>query len=91
MIAPRGRGPRSEGKFFFFSSQSRTLDIFFERPEAIATEIDLTDEGIIVVQTSEDPEMVTALAMSMRKKSPTWARTGGGGMQAVHEKMMQGG
>ncbi|MCL1627384.1 MULTISPECIES: hypothetical protein [Roseinatronobacter] len=67
--------------------QSRTLDIFFERPEVLATEIDLTDEGIIVVQTSEDPEMVTALHVHAQEVTDMAER----GMQAVHEKMMQGG
>ena len=67
--------------------QSRTLDIFFERPEAIATEIELTDEGIVIVQTSDDPELVSALQVHAGEVSDMAAR----GMQAVHEKMMQGG
>ena len=41
--------------------QSRTLDIFFERGDDIETEIELTDEGIVVIQTSEDPELIAAL------------------------------
>lgn len=67
--------------------QSRTLDIFFERPEAISTDIELTEAGIVVVQTSDDPEMVTALHVHAAEVSDMAAR----GMQAVHEKMMQGG
>lgn len=67
--------------------QSRTLDIFFARPEAIVTEIDLTDAGIVVVQTSDDPEMIAALHVHAGEVSDMAAR----GMQAVHEKMMQGG
>jgi hypothetical protein len=67
--------------------QSKTLDIFFQRPDAIATQIDLTEEGIVVVQTSDDPEMVTALHVHAGEVSDMAAR----GMQAIHEKMMQGG
>lgn len=64
--------------------QSPTLDIFFERPEAITTEIELTDAGIVVVQTSDDPEMVAALHTHAAEVSDMAAR----GMQAVHEMMM---
>ncbi|WP_227426435.1 hypothetical protein [Roseibaca sp. Y0-43] len=67
--------------------QSPTLDIFFARPEAISTEIELTDAGIVVTQTSDDPEMVAALHTHADEVSDMAAR----GMQAVHEKMMQGG
>lgn len=67
--------------------QSRTLDIFFERPEAITTEIEMTDAGIVVVQTSDDPELVAALHVHAGEVSDMAAR----GMQAVHEKIMQGG
>ncbi|MBN2761040.1 MAG: hypothetical protein JXQ79_11095 [Rhodobacteraceae bacterium] len=67
--------------------QSKTLDIFFQRPDAIATQIDLTDEGIVEVQTSDDPDMVTALHVHAEEVSDMAAR----GMQAVHEKMMQSG
>lgn len=67
--------------------QSRTLDIFFERPDVIETEIEMTEAGIVVVQTSEDPEMVAALHVHADEVSDMAAR----GMQAVHEKMMQGG
>lgn len=64
--------------------QSPTLDIFFERPEAITTEIEMTDEGIVVVQTSDDPEVVVALHTHAAEVSDMAAR----GMQAVHEMMM---
>ncbi|MCB1517447.1 MAG: hypothetical protein KDJ19_07530 [Hyphomicrobiaceae bacterium] len=65
--------------------QSPTLDIFFERGAAIKTEIDVTDEGIVVVQTSDDPEMVEALHTHAAEVSAMADR----GMQAVHEMMMQ--
>jgi len=64
--------------------QSPTLDVFFERPEGIETSIDVTDEGIVVVQTSDDPELVAALHTHAGEVSDMAAR----GMQAVHEMMM---
>lgn len=67
--------------------QSRTLDIFFERGADIETEIELTDEGIVVTQTSEDPELVAALQKHAAEVTDMADR----GMQAVHEKMMANG
>lgn len=67
--------------------QSPTLDIFFQRGDKITSEIEVTDEGIVVVQTSTDPEVVTALQVHAAEVSDMAAR----GMQAVHEMMMQGG
>jgi len=65
--------------------QSRTLDIFFERGDEIETEIELTDEGIVVIQTSEDPELTAALQEHAAELTELADR----GMAAVHEKMMQ--
>lgn len=65
--------------------QSQTLDILFERGERILSEIEITDEGIVVVQTSEDIEVVEALQVHAAEVSDMADR----GMQAVHEKMMQ--
>lgn len=65
--------------------QSPTLDIFFERGEGIETEIEVTDEGIVVTQTSDDPELVTGLQVHAGEVSAMAER----GMQAVHEMMMQ--
>jgi hypothetical protein len=67
--------------------QSPTLDIFFQRGDGIVSDIEITDEGIVVVQTSTDPEVVTALQTHAAEVSDMAAR----GMQAVHEMMMQGG
>ncbi len=64
--------------------QSPTLDIFFLRGDAITSDIDITDEGIVVVQTSEDPEVVTALHVHAAEVSDMAER----GMAAVHEMMM---
>ncbi|MBV0911315.1 hypothetical protein KTJ87_02910 [Rhodobacteraceae bacterium ASV31] len=63
--------------------QSQTLGIFFERPEAIVTEITLTDVGIAVVQTSQDPEVVAALHAHAAEVTDMVDR----GMEAVHDRM----
>ena len=65
--------------------QSPTLDVFFSRGEAITTEIDVTDEGIIVIQTSDDPKLVDALQIHAAEVTDMTDR----GMQAVHEMMMK--
>lgn len=64
--------------------QSPTLDIFFTRGDGIQSEIDVTDEGIVVVQTSQDPELVTALQVHAEEVSQMADR----GMQAIHDMMM---
>ena len=65
--------------------QSPTLDILFERRDTITTEIETTEDGVRVTQTSTDPEVVTALQTHAAEVSDMAAR----GMQAVHEMMMQ--
>ncbi|WP_323769476.1 hypothetical protein [Antarctobacter sp.] len=65
--------------------QSPTLDIFFARGDEIETEIEITEEGIVVIQTSEAPEMVDALQVHAAEVSDMAAR----GMAAVHEMMMR--
>lgn len=65
--------------------QSPTLDIFFVRGDDIQTDITVTDEGIVVVQTSEDPDLVIALQTHAAEVSAMADR----GMQAVHEMMMR--
>lgn len=64
--------------------QSPTLDIFFARGDTITTDIEITDEGIVVVQTSDDPDVVEALQVHAGEVSAMAER----GMQAVHEMMM---
>lgn len=64
--------------------QSPTLDIFFARGASIRSEIAVTDEGLVVVQTSEDPEVVESLHLHAAEVSAMAER----GMQAVHEMMM---
>lgn len=41
--------------------QSPTLDIFFLRGAEIISEVSVEDEGLVVIQTSEDPQIVKAL------------------------------
>ena len=65
--------------------QSWTFDIFFERGDQIETEISLTDDGIVVVQTSGDPDIFTALHEHAAEVTDMANR----GMQTVHETMMQ--
>ena len=65
--------------------QSPTLDIFFERGDQIVTTIDVTDEGVVVIQTSDDPELVEAMHVHAAEVSAMAER----GMMAVHEMMMQ--
>lgn len=65
--------------------QSPTLDIFFMRGEKIDSKIDVNDNGIVVIQTSEDRELVKALQVHAAEVSDMADR----GMQAVHESMMK--
>lgn len=65
--------------------QSPTLDIFFGRGDRIKSTIDVTDAGIVVVQTSDDPEIVAALHIHAGEVSAMADR----GMAAVHDMMMQ--
>ncbi|WP_425097647.1 hypothetical protein [Tropicibacter sp. S64] len=75
-------GQKRDPKVFI---QSPTLDIFFARSEGIVSDVEVTDEGLVVVQTSEDPELVEALHTHAAEVSAMAER----GMQAVHEMMMQ--
>ena len=65
--------------------QSPTLDILFERADRIATDIEITDAGIQVTQTSDDPDVVAALQIHAGEVSDMADR----GMDAVHEMMMR--
>ena len=75
-------GQMNEPKIFI---QSPTLDIFFARGDRILSEVDVTDEGVIVVQTSDDPEMVAALHTHAAEVTAMVEQ----GMHAVHQMMMQ--
>lgn len=65
--------------------QSPTLDIFFARHEAITSEVEVTDAGIVVTQTSTDPQVVAALHLHAQEVT----RMVDQGMHAVHMMMME--
>ncbi|SPF77456.1 hypothetical protein [Pseudoprimorskyibacter insulae] len=66
--------------------QSPTLDILFAQNDDIETEIEITDEGVVVTQTSDNPDVVAALHTHAAEVSDMAER----GMVAVHERMMGG-
>lgn len=78
-------GRMEEGRDPMVPIQSPTLQILFERGDRIATEMTPTENGIIVTQTSTDPEVVAALQTHAAEVSDLAAR----GMAAVHDSMMQ--
>lgn len=67
--------------------QSPTLDIFFLRGDRITSSVDITDDGLRVIQTSQDPEMVAALHAHAAEVTAMTER----GMAAVHDMMMERG
>ena len=67
--------------------QSPTLDGLFRVHELISTEIEVTENGIAVIQTSNDPAVVRALQTHAAEVSDMAKR----GMAAVHERMAGGG
>ena len=74
-----------EGRDSKILIQSPTLDLLFERRDLIINEIDVVDAGIVVLQTSDDPEVVAALQTHAAEVSDMAER----GMEAVHEMTMQ--
>ena len=67
--------------------QSPTLHEIFEYYDEIETEIELTEKGISIIQTSENEVVVALLQQHAAEISDMVDR----GMQAVHERMMQSG
>jgi hypothetical protein len=65
--------------------QSPTLDILFANGAQMESQIDVTEEGIVVVRTSTDPDVVAALHIHAAEVSDMADR----GMQAVHDAMAQ--
>ena len=65
--------------------QSPTLDALFGVYEDINTEIEMTDKGVKVTQTSSNPEAVALLQTHAAEVSDMAKR----GMQAVHERMSE--
>jgi len=63
--------------------QSPTLDIFFVRGKDIVSDVSVEDEGLVVIQTSDNPKVVAALQEHAAEVTAMADR----GMQAVHEMM----
>lgn len=63
--------------------QSPTLDVFFMRGGEINTQTEVTETGIIVTQTAQDPELIAALQTHAAEVTDMVDR----GMMAVHEAM----
>ena len=72
-----------EGKNPEVMIQSPTLDALFRVYGDIETEIEMTDAGVKVIQTSPKPEVVELLQTHAAEVSDMAQR----GMQAVHERM----
>ena len=73
----QGRDPR-------VTIQSLTLDILFKNRALIVTDMDPTDTGIIIIQTSDDAETVAALQKHAAEVSDLAAR----GIVSAQEAMM---
>ena len=73
----------AEGKNPEVIIQSPTLDALFDVHEEIETEIEVTDTGVNVIQTSSNPEVVKLLQTHAAEVSDMSER----GMAAVHERM----
>ena len=65
--------------------QSPTLKIIFKNQDKITTTYESTPKGIVVVQTSDDPETVAAL----QKHATELTDLANRGMVAAHETMMK--
>ena len=72
-----------EGKNPEIIIQSPTLDALFEVYGEIDTELELTDTGVKVIQTSDNPDVVELLQTHAAEVSDMAKR----GMQAIHERM----
>ena len=64
--------------------QSPTLDKLFNNFDKIETAIELTDTGIALIQTSEDPKVVKLLQTHASEINDMVEK----GMRAIHERMM---
>ena len=64
--------------------QSPTLDKLFNNYDKIETSIELTDTGIAVIQTSEDPKVVELLQTHASEINDMVEK----GIRAIHERMM---
>lgn len=67
--------------------QSPTLDMFFLHGDEIVSEVEVTQEGLVVVQTSANPAVVQAMQVHAAEVTAMANR----GMAAVHEMMAASG
>lgn len=67
--------------------QSPTLDAFFVHGDEIYSDVDMTDDGLVVIQTSDNPDLVRAMHIHAAEVTAMVDR----GMAAVHDMMMQQG
>lgn len=67
--------------------QSPTLDVFFLHGDEIYSDVDMTDDGLVVIQTSDNPDLVRAMHIHAAEVTAMVDR----GMVAVHEMMMSQG
>lgn len=67
--------------------QSPTLDAFFLQGDEIDSTIEVTERGLIITQTSENPQLVKGLQTHAAEVTAMAER----GMEAVHEMMSQQG
>ncbi|MEO9896802.1 MAG: hypothetical protein ABJD13_11625 [Paracoccaceae bacterium] len=63
--------------------QSPTLDIFFLHGNEILSDVSVADESLVVIQTSDNPQIIDALQKHAAEVTAMTER----GMQAVHEMM----
>ncbi|MEN8895577.1 MAG: hypothetical protein ABF248_05745 [Yoonia sp.] len=63
--------------------QSPTLDVFFLHGNEILSDVSVEDEGLVVIQTSDNPQIIEALQKHAAEVTAMTER----GMQAVHEMM----
>ena len=74
-----------EGKNPEVMIQSPTLTKLFDYYQEIDTEIELSDDGIALIQTAKNPKVVELLQKHASEINDMVDR----GMQAVHERMMR--
>lgn len=65
--------------------QSPTLDLLFDRYDEIETNVEITNRGVQVIQTSSNRDVVALLQQHAAEVSDMSKR----GMRAVHERMMK--
>ena len=65
--------------------QSPTLDLLFDRYDEIETNVEITNRGVQVIQTSSNRDVVALLQQDAAEVSDMSKR----GMRAVHERMMK--